>query len=166
MPLSLRTCLLSTTRPNLLTTRYMSRILSIHHVICSLHHPSSFKFSRGWPHGSVLLLFKCFTTFQPQFRLSNFTPNPQDHRFPPRKEFNVLRFENLSVHEKLNGIPTVSLPRLPTKCHIHPLHLQIVSRGNTHLPPIRIQKKTNQGFWRSEVHVRRLLHIFLYVSFA
>ena len=56
----------------------------------------------------------------------------------------------------MNWIPTDPLARLPTKSHIHPRLLHIVCEGNAHLLPIRIQKTPYQGFWRSEVHVRRL----------
>ncbi len=67
------------------------------------------------------------------------------------KEFNVLKFENLPTHKETNGIQSVSFPRLPTTCHIHPLLPQIVSQGNTHVPPRHIQKTPNQGFWNSEL---------------
>ena len=48
----------------------------------------------------------------------------------PRKKFNVLSLEGVSEHEEVNGIPTDPFPRLPMKCHIHPLLLQIVSQDN------------------------------------
>ena len=73
--------LLSTPRLNLLTIRYMSKILSVYLVICSLHHPSSVKCFQSWPHDPPPLLFKGFPTFQPLFRHSQFTPNLQVHRF-------------------------------------------------------------------------------------
>ena len=45
---------------------------------------------------------------------------------------------------------------LSTKRHIHHLHFQFVSQDNAHVLPSRNQKSPYQGFWRSEVHVRRL----------
>jgi hypothetical protein len=50
----------------------------------------------------------------------------------------------------------VSFPRLPTTRHIHPFFTQTVTQGHVHLPPRRIQKTPNQGFWYSEVHVHVL----------
>jgi len=55
----------------------------------------------------------------------------------PRKDFNVLRFESLSSHEEVKGIPTAPFQRLSTKRHIHPLLLQILSQDNVHLPPLK-----------------------------
>ncbi len=61
---------------------------------------------------------------------------------------NALRPSNLC-----SDAPSSHWDHKPTGLrHIHPLLLQIVSQGNAHLPPSRIQKTPNQGFWRSEVH--------------
>ena len=104
-------------------------------------------------HGSVLLLFKCLTIFQPQFRLSNFAPNPQDHRLARARSlmFFYRHTRRKKGERKYHG-----------SFQIHPLLLQIVSRGNTHLPPRLIQKTPDQEFWHSEVHVRRLRILFLH----
>ena len=48
------------------------------------------------------------------------------------------------------------IPRLHTKCHIHPLLIPIVFQDNTHWTPRLIRKTPNQGFFRSVVHVLRL----------
>ena len=42
------------------------------------------------------------------------------------------------------------------KCHIHHLLFQFVSQHNVRLLPSRNQEHPHQGFWCSEVHVRRL----------
>ena len=48
------------------------------------------------------------------------------------------------------------IPRLYTKCHIHPLLIPIVSQDHTYWTPSHIRKTPNQGFWHSVVHVLRL----------
>ncbi len=74
----------------LLMIRYMPRILSMHHVIRSIHHPSSDKFSQGWPHDSPLFLFKRSTTFQLQFTRSDFASKTQAHRLAPARSLMFL----------------------------------------------------------------------------
>lgn len=50
------------------------------------------------------------------------------------------------------------LPRLPTKRHIHPLLLQMLSQGNAHLPPQLHLENTSSGILalRLGFTVRRL----------
>ena len=122
----------------------------MHRVIRSIILPSSAKCFKGCQHGSPPLYTP--TTVQTlRFRINNSSPQAY-----PRKEFNVLKIENLPVHEEADGIQPAPFPRLPTTRHIHPLLPQIVSQGNAHVPPSRKQKTPNQGFWRSEVLVLRL----------
>ena len=59
-------------------------------LIRSIHLPSSVKCSKGYAHGSPLILLK-HSTFQPHFRRSDFASKTQAHRLPnPPKYFNVL----------------------------------------------------------------------------
>ncbi len=56
-----------------------------------------------------------------------------------------------------NWISTTDpLGRLSTKRHTHHLIFQFVSQGNGQVLPSHNLKSPYQGFWRSEVHVRRL----------
>ena len=74
-----------------------------------------------------------------------------------RKEFHVHSEEVLSSHDTLNWISTsVTLSRFFTKCHIHHLFFQFVSKRNVLFLHNRTQKHLHEVFWRSELHVRRL----------
>ena len=74
-----------------------------------------------------------------------------------RKEFHVHSGEVLSSHDEANWISTSdTLARFFRKRHIHHLLFQFGSQRTVLFLPSRTQKHFHQGFWRSEVHVRRL----------
>ena len=56
----------------------------------------------------------------------------------------------------MRGLIELVNVRFTTNRHIPHFHLQFVSQDNTHLLPSLNQKSPYQGFWRSEVHFRRL----------
>ena len=66
-------------------------------------------------------------------------------------------WEVLLTHDGVNWTSTTDpLARLPTKNQILHLLLQFVSQDSDHDLPIHNQNSPYQGFWRSEVHFRRL----------
>jgi hypothetical protein len=141
--------LLSIHSLKLLMTHFMHRIPRVYHVIHSIILPSSVKRSKCYLHESSLFLFNR-STFQRRVTSIHFFLKPclkVTHIYPPdhiqkktyqgfwRSEVHVLSlrirfvrqdlssvhsFENVPVHEEVNGIQPVPSPRLPMTCNIHP----------------------------------------------
>ena len=80
---------------------YMSRILSMYHsVICSLHHPSSVKYSQGWPCTRFCTTpIQMFDNLPTSVQTLQFCTEPTSPQTCPSKEFDVL----LSTHEEEEG---------------------------------------------------------------
>ena len=135
----------------------LSRIVSVLRVISSATSPHFIQVLSRLPirvsTESCQLPFD-FPSSAHQIPVRTPTTGPQAFS---RKEFNDHSWEVLLTHDVVNWTSTTGpLARLPTKHQILHPPLQFVPQGSAHVLPRRNQNSPYQGFWRSEVHVRRL----------